>query len=67
MSDTRNAFRDLQAVAGRGFDATALHADLGEVERRIGRYRTGRAVLSSVVALAVVGGAWFAATSVSSE
>lgn len=63
VSDTQNAFQDLQAITGRGFDATALHADLDEVERRIGRYRTGRAVLSSVVALAVVGGAWLAAMS----
>lgn len=61
MSDTRDAFQNLQLVTGRGFDATALRADLDEVERRIARHRTGRVVLSSFVALAVVGGATFAA------
>lgn len=61
MSDTRAAFQNLQLVTGRGFDETALRADWDEVERRIARYRTGRVVLSSFVALAVVGGATFAA------
>ena len=61
MSDARDAFQNLQAVTGRGFDATALRADWDDVERRIARYRTGRGVLSSFVALAVVGGVTFAA------
>ncbi len=63
MSDARDAFENLQAVTGRGFDATALRADWDDVERRIARYRTGRGVLSSFVALAVVGGVAFAAMS----
>ena len=61
MSDARDAFQNLQAVTGRGFDTTALHADWDEVEQRIARHRTGRAVLSSVGALAVVSGLVFAA------
>jgi len=63
MSDAREAFQNLQAVTGRGLNATALYADLDEVERRIARYRTGRVVLSSFAALAVVGGVAFAAIS----
>ena len=61
MSETRNAFQNLQLVTGRGFDATALYADWDEVEHRIARYRTGRVVLSSIGVLAVVGGVTFAA------
>lgn len=61
MSDAREAFQNLQAITGRGLDTTALYADLDEVERRIARHRTGRVVLSSFVALAVVGGVTFAA------
>ncbi|NYI42095.1 hypothetical protein [Demequina lutea] len=61
MSDARDAFQNLQAVTGRGFDTTALYADWDEVEQRIARHRTGRVVLSSFVALAVVGGVTFAA------
>jgi len=63
MSDARDAFQNLQEVTGRGLDATALYADLYEVERRIARYRTGQMVLSSFAALAVVGGVIFAAMS----
>jgi len=63
MSDARDAFQNLQEVTGRGLTATALYADLDEVERRIARHRTGRVVLSSFAALAVVGGVAFAAMS----
>lgn len=61
MSDARDAFQNLQAITGRGFETTALYADWDEVEQRIARYRTGRLVLSSVGVLAVVGGVTFAA------
>ncbi len=64
MSDARDAFQNLQLITGRGFDATAMHADLDEVERRIGRHRTGRFVLSSLATLAVVGGVTFAAAAI---
>lgn len=62
MNNARDAFQNLQAITGRGLDSTALYRDLDEVERRIARHRTGRVVLSSFVALAVVGGLTFAAT-----
>ena len=48
MSDAREAFQNLQAVTGRGFDTTALLRGLDEVEQRIARHRAGRVVLSSI-------------------
>lgn len=63
MSDARDAFHNLQVVAGTGLNKTEIYADRGEVERRITRHRAGRAVLSSVAALVIVGGVTFAAVS----
>lgn len=62
MNDAREAFQNLQEITGRGFEATAVHADLEEVERRIVRHRAARVVLSSFVAVAVVGGAAWGAS-----
>lgn len=67
MSDARDAFQNLQSITGRGFDATGLHADLDVVERRIARHRTGRVVLSSLVALAAIGGVAFGAMAMPSS
>jgi|GEM_PF-1461155 len=63
MSDARETFQNLQEVTGRGLTATAMYADLDEVEKRITRHRTGRAFLSSFAVLAVVGGVALAAMS----
>ncbi|MCB2413951.1 hypothetical protein LGT39_13955 [Demequina sp. TTPB684] len=65
MSDAREAFQNLQSIAGLGFDGTTLHTDLDAVERRIARHRTGRAVVSSFVALAVLAGATYGASTMS--
>ncbi|WNM24435.1 hypothetical protein [Demequina capsici] len=55
MSEGRDAFKDLHAVAGQVFDTTNLRANPDPVEARIARYRTGRTVLASFAGVAVVG------------
>lgn len=67
MSDARDAFSNLQAVSGRGFDATALYVDLDPVSRRIARHRIGRVVVSSCATLATVGVAVLAGLAIASS
>ncbi|WNM24431.1 hypothetical protein [Demequina capsici] len=62
MSDSRDRFQDLRAIAGEGFESTPLRLDLDPIQTRVARYRTGRMVLASVVGLVMVGAVVFGTT-----
>lgn len=59
MSEARQAFQNLQVVAGRGFDTTSLSSGVSIVERRIVHHRSARMALSAVASTAVACGLTF--------
>lgn len=54
MNDAREAFHDLQGLAGAGFDHTALVHDPDGIERRVARRRDARTALMSVATIVVI-------------